>query len=528
MESTASASSITATQVTHDGWRLKVVVFISGAVLMGLEMAGSRVLATHFGSSIYVWGAIISVFLAALAGGYYSGGIIADRRPTFLLLNVLLLIAGCWLLVIPLYANWICRAVRYINFGERLDPLIATILLFGGPSVLLGMVSPFAVRLAARSLDKIGNLSGRLYALSTVGSIAGTLITAFWLIPLIGVRTLLQALGTCLVVLTFVVIPKSRKPIIAAPLAIFVGCMILFPLVQLRLQTENQQIIFEADSAYHHIQVVDNAQTNSRFLRFNNYTESGISLTAPNETLLHYTNAFQLGRIFSRSVERVLIIGGGGGVGARKFVSDDPRVVVDLVEIDAMVVDVGRKFFYLQNSDRLRVHTDDGRRFVRKTSDQYDLVILDAYTIGGQIPFHLTTQEFMREVKAKLKPGGVVVANIYCALGGPRSRVLRSEYKTMLSVFPEVHLFPLGEAPQNDQDVRYFQARRSVILVAVADQRSWTKEQIISMADRLASEGIVRTFGFTSDARQLLTRRVNTEDVPLLTDDYAPVDTMLF
>ena len=530
MESIASSSSRTETaHVKHDGWRLKVVVFISGAVLMGLEMAGSRVLAIHFGSSIYVWGAIISVFLAALSGGYYSGGIIADRRPTFLLLNGLLLFAGCWLLVIPLYANWICRAVLYVSFGERLDPLVATILLFGGPSVLLGMVSPFAVRLAARSLEKIGNLSGRLYALSTVGSIAGTLITAFWLIPSIGVRTLLQALGACLVVLTMVVTPKSRKAIIAVPLAIFVGCMFLLPLVLFRSRSSDadRRIVFEADSAYHHIRVVDHLKWNARFLHFNNQTQSGISLTPPYETRLHYTDAFQLGRIFRPSLERILIIGGGGGLAAQRFVSDDPKVVVDMVEIDPMVVDVGYKFFNLQNSDRIRVHAEDGRRFVRRTADRYDLVVLDAYTIGGQIPFHLTTQEFMREVKAILKPGGLVMANHHTALEGPRSRVLRSEYKTLLSVFPELHVFPLGAAPQNDQDEKYFQSRRSVIMVALTERRPWSHEQIISIADRLAAEGTVKTSNFTGDARQLLTKQIRTEDVPLLIDDYAPVDTML-
>ena len=264
-------------------------------------MAGSRVLATHFGSSIYVWGAIISVFLAALAAGYYSGGVIADRKPTFLLLNVLLLIAGCWLLVMPLYANWICRIIRSVNFGERLNPLLATVLLFGGPSVLLGMVSPFAVRLAARELEKIGNVSGRLYALSTVGSIVGTLTTAFWLIPLIGVRTLLQALGTSLIVMTLVVIPKSKRVLtVAGPLVImvFVASVFLLPAMRTRFRPEPRQVIFEADSAYHHIQVVDDTRANARFLNFNNYTESGISLAPPYETRLRYTDAFQLARIF--------------------------------------------------------------------------------------------------------------------------------------------------------------------------------------------------------------------------------------
>src|SRR5215510_12234086 len=132
------------------GWRLRLVVFVAGAVLMGLEMTGSRVLAIHFGSSIYVWGAIIGIFLAALSIGYYSGGKLADRRPSFSSLNVLLMIAGVWLMLIPFYANAVCRVLLRFNPGERLGPLFATLILFGAPSVLLGMVSPYAVRLAAQ------------------------------------------------------------------------------------------------------------------------------------------------------------------------------------------------------------------------------------------------------------------------------------------------------------------------------------------------------------------------------------------
>ena len=512
-------------------WRLKLVVFVGGAVLMGLEMAGSRVLATHFGSSIYVWGAIISVFLAALAAGYYSGGIIADRKPMFLLLNGLLFIAGCWLMIMPLYANWICRGVSSVNFGERLNPLIATVILFGGPSILLGMVSPFAVRLAARELERIGNVSGRLYALSTVGSIAGTLLTAFWLIPLIGVRTLLQALGFSLVLLTLVVLPKSRKLMATAvPLALLVFILSTFiaPALLARLRRNPRQVVFEADSAYHHIQVVDDDRLKVRFLNFNNYTESAIALTAPFETRLAYTDAFQLARIFQPELQHVLIIGGGGGVGARKFVSDDSHVIVDLVEIDPMVIDVGYRFFYLQNDQRLRVHAEDGRNFVRKATQRYDLVVLDAYTIGGQIPFHLTTLEFMRELKGIIKPGGVVLANINSALEGPRSMILRSEYKTMASVFPELYLFPLGTAPIAESETEELQRRRNVILVAVTDQRSLSREQVVELSDRLVTAGKVKTANFANDARQLLTRPVNTANVPLLTDDYAPVDTMLF
>ena len=223
-----------------------------------------------------------------------------------------------------------------------------------------------------------------------------------------------------------------------------------------------------------------------------------------------------------------MIIGGGGGVGARKFVSDDPRVVVDLVEIDPMVIDVGRRFFYLPTDQHLRVHAEDGRNFVRRAAQQYDLVVLDAYTIGGQIPFHLTTQEFMRELKAILKPGGVVLANINSALEGPRSRILRSEYKTMASVFSELYLFPLDPGRTNVPDAAYLQSRRNVILVAVVDPLSLSSEQITERADRLEAENTVKTLDFASHARSLFTRPISTSDVPLLTDDYAPVDTMLF
>src|SRR5437879_2695833 len=208
---------------TMSRWRLKSLVFVSGAVLMGLEMAGSRVLAIHFGSSIYVWGSIIGVFLAALAGGYYAGGLAADRKPSFMLLNLIVLIAGCWLVLLPLYDNFIARGIRSTNLGARIEPLLATIVLFGGPSILMGMVSPFSVRLSASALERIGNVAGRLYALSTVGSIAGTLVTAFWLIPMIGVNTILKALGLALVMASLVGMSSSRVSVkIVAPLLVVV------------------------------------------------------------------------------------------------------------------------------------------------------------------------------------------------------------------------------------------------------------------------------------------------------------------
>lgn len=510
-------------QNTNPGWRLKLVVFVSGAVLMGLEIAGSRVLAIHFGSSIYVWGAIIAVFLAALSAGYYVGGMVADRKPAFLLLNLLVLLAGCWLLVIPLYANPVCRAILRMDLGERLGPLLSTLALFGGPSLLMGMVSPFAVRLAAQSIERIGNVAGRLYALSTLGSIAGTLITAFWLIPAMGVRKLHQLLGVCLLILPVIVLPKLRtRAVVAATMAIVVPALVLLNMFVMNRTRGSKSILYQEDSAYHHILVTEDREQDSRYLQFNNYLQSGISLSPPYETRLPYTDTFELARIFKPNLKSILIIGGGGGVGARKFVADDVQVEVDLVEIDPRVVDVSFKYFYLEAGPRLRVHVADGRQFVRSATRKYDLVILDAFTIGGQIPFHLTTLEFMREIRSILNFDGVVMANVTSRLS---DQIWLAQHKTMSAVFQ--HLYVFSNAPRkvgiHDRNVR-----ANIILIAASSTERWEDDTVIKVAEHLQSAGIVKTPSFVTHARQILDARIFFSHVPLLTDDYAPVDTMAF
>lgn len=496
---------------------------------MGLEMTGSRVLAIHFGSSIYVWGAIIGIFLAALSIGYYSGGKLADRKPTFYPLTALLVVAGIWLILIPLYAHPVCRIVLRFNTGERTGPLLATLILFGGPSVLLGMVSPYAVRLAAQSVERIGNVSGSLYAISTFGSIAGTLLTAFWLVPALGVRVLLQMLGVTLLLLPMIVLAWSRT---MARMAIgYVPVAILIVWINSGTVAPEQALrtVYEGDSPYHFIKVVDDTQRNTRFIQFNNYIEGAIDLNPPHETRVSYTNAFHLARIFKPELKNILIIGGGGGIGARKFVADDNGVVVDLVEIDQKVVDLGRQYFYLEPSERLRVHVEDGRNFVRRSTTKYDLVVLDAFTIGGQIPFHLTTREFFEEIEQVLAPGGVVLANINGTMRGRRSRIMRSEYKTVSTIFDNVYLFPhLHESERRAGSQLDLDRPRSIIMIAVNGAASWTKDSIHALAAQLERSGVVRTPTFIQDARQFYDSRVPTDDVPLLTDDYAPVDTMVF
>ena len=178
---------------------IKLLVFISGALVMSFEILGSRVLAPNFGSSVFVWGSLISVFLGGLSTGYYVGGKAADMAPSAKKLGAIIVVPGVLMLGFPLYGTALSDWVFMMDLGIRLSPLIAAALLFFVPSVFMGAVSPYAARLMLCSIHTSGSTIGTLYALSTLGSIAGTLITSFYLITVAGVRTLILAEGILLI-----------------------------------------------------------------------------------------------------------------------------------------------------------------------------------------------------------------------------------------------------------------------------------------------------------------------------------------
>ena len=180
---------------------LKLIAFFSGAALMGLEIAGSRVLAPYFGSSVFVWGSLIGVVLAAISFGAYAGGRLADRVPTGPPLAGLLGVAGLVALVLPWVAAAVNRAVFFMHLGPRGGPLLASVVLFAIPGAALGAVTPFIVRMLADRVERVGGVAGSVSALSAAGSIAGTLGTAFYLIPAMGVRNILHLIGVVLLVL---------------------------------------------------------------------------------------------------------------------------------------------------------------------------------------------------------------------------------------------------------------------------------------------------------------------------------------
>jgi spermidine synthase len=497
---------------------LRVVVFGSGAILMGLEIVGSRVIAPFFGSSVYVWGGLISIFLGALSLGYYLGGTMADRWPRPGVLAALLSLAGLAVLTLNTVSRPVLLAFDAWNLGPRLNPLLASIVLFSVPSVLMGTTSPFAIKLVARDLATVGSSAGILYALSTAGSIGGTIATAFFLIPSLGVRAILYLLGILLLALAALLLagyPRPRRPALAAAVVLLV---LMAPATgrSAPIPIPTQRVIYEKDSAYHQISILEDGF--NRYLRFNRSFQGGMVLRNPFESPFLYTSYAHLALVFHPAIRRVLLIGLGSGTIPKRFTRDYPDLGIDTVELDPAVVDVAKRFFEVREDARQRIVVSDGRVYLRRTDQKYDVIILDAYFAEG-IPFHLATREFLELVRDHLNPGGIVVSNIIGAISGSNSRLYRALHKTYGAVFPGLYPFPVAFSIGHDPS-----ETRTIILIATG-RAGVSAGEILAAAKRLRAEHRV-TLPLDKYAGDFYDRPIDTGDVPVLTDDYAPVDIL--
>lgn len=523
---------------------LTLIVFLSGAVLMSLEMVGSRILAPTFGSSIYVWGSLIVVVMAALTLGYYVGGRIADRYPDLLVIGMILAVAGTFISFLPFWTsrvNFLCGQLE-----PRVGSLLAATAFFFFPSILLATISPYAVKLSSHTLANLGNIAGRLSAISSIGSVVGTLLTSFFLIPLTGVRNIVHALGLILLILSSIIFFRKAVSRRAAPaprlvwvfritlilILIIIGILVvLWQSSSARLQVGQSGIIYERDTLYNHIAVTESGSR--RYLRFDNSLQSAIDLDNPLDQVFRYTSFLHLGVVAKPQPTRALFIGLGGGSAPMKFLHDYPSLqAVDAVEIDPEVVKVAQDYFALPDDSRLRVIAQDGRLFVEHTgraigrgeAKPYDLVVIDAYS-SSTIPYHLTTVEFLQLVRKTLAPDGVVVSNIIGALTGPHSDLFRAMTRTFATVFPQVYIFPVHEWRGLDDIYE-----QNITLIATVNpdyqpKAVWQSKARQFHAQQLITED-VPTFVQTLVDDPLVFQETWLAGVPLLTDDYAPVDTL--
>jgi spermidine synthase len=410
--------------------RLGVVVFVGGAGTLATEISASRLLAPYFGSSTIVWANIIGLILVYLSLGYWLGGKVADRYPDPRLLGVIVLVSALFIATLPFVARPILdlavRGLDAVSVGAVVGSFFAALALFAVPVTLLGAVSPFAIRLALADVGQAGTVAGRLYALSTVGSIVGTFTSALVTIPLIGTqRTML--LAAALLVLGAALLLGNRWQLVT----LGVAALVFIPAGTIKASSG---LIYETESAYQYIQVVQRTD-GSRVLRLNEGVVAH-SIWYPHTVLTggEWDMFLVVPPLVGRPVERVLIIGNAGGTIARAYGKLYPGVHVDGVEIDPEVTEVGRRFMGLGDNPDLRTIAADGRPYLQQTHERYDAILVDAYR-QPYIPFYLATEEFFKLARAHLQPGGVLALNVAAVPGDDRlSRAIGS---TVLKAFPQ-------------------------------------------------------------------------------------------
>jgi predicted membrane-bound spermidine synthase len=475
--------------------RLGVVVFTAGAGTLATEISASRLLAPYFGSSTIVWANIIGLILVYLSLGYWLGGKIADRRPEPRPLGWIVLGAALVIAALPFVARPILdltvQGLDTISVGAVVGSFFAALLLFAIPVTLLGMVSPFAIRLALVDVNEAGAVAGRLYALSTLGSIVGTFVSAIVTIPLIGTqRTMLGA--AALLVLAAALLLGSRWQILTLGMA----ALLFVPAETIKATTG---LVYETESAYQYIQVLQEPD-GARVLRLNEGVVDH-SVWRPDTVLTggEWDMFLTVPPLLDRPPSTMLVIGNAGGTTARAFAKLYPGIQIDGVELDPKVTEVGRRFFGLGDNPRLHVITADGRPYLASTDKRYDIIAIDAYH-QPYIPFYLATEEFFRLVRDHLSPDGVVALNVATVPGDERlSDALGT---TLLADFPSVWRW---RALRFNQLLLAF--RRPVTQEALA-------QRVAGIAPAAAS--LVPVF------RQRLSAMESTGDP--LTDDRAPVE----
>lgn len=486
-------------------FRFYWLVFVGGGVLMALEIISSRMLSPHFGSSVYVWGSIISTFLAALSLGYSIGGRLADRYPHLSALGRLLVAAaGCQALLLltgESLVAWLGEATG----GSPAGTLLTTAVLFGPLTVLLGMVSPWAIRIAAHDLDDLGHTAGRLYAVSTAGSLVGTLAATFLLIPYLQLGQILGILlGLTAITGALALIEAPRRE--ALPIAL-AALLVVLVVTRIRPVTSFDDVTYRRITPYQTLEIVERG--GSRFLVSDNTLQAGIRLD-DGSPALSYARLMPVAGLLKEDLETALLLGMGAGNSAYMLRRVFPDLEVDYVDIDPAVPQVATRFMRFEAGPNDRIHIRDARRFLATTDRQWDFILIDTY-IGRSVPFHLTTTEFFGLVKSKLTQDGVLALNLASGLDQPFPKAIA---RTLSDHFQPVYAF---KAP-GLANVELF-ATRDGSPMGADEMLGRARELDLRVALELSATEIVES--------QLLELDVELQEAPLLTDAFAPVERLV-
>jgi len=478
---------------------LEITVFLSGAVVMMLELTGSRILAPFVGTSTFIWTSLIGVILASLSLGYYHGGLKADKDPTQKRLSNLLFLAGIAIGIAAVINQGILTYLCTLFTSVKWTAAISASVLFGVPAYLLGMVSPQAVRIRMKDLSTSGATIGRLYALSSLGSIVGTFLVGFYLMHIVGSRNILFILSALTLVLSL--INRTHKES-AIALVVF----ILAPFVQSYGKNNLLQV---SDTEYCSVQVItgkalDSSGKDWKIMKVGNEYSSGMYLDNSDSLVFLYSRFYKLMFHFHPKPENTLLIGGGAYSVPKYFQRVYPSLKMDVIEIDPALTEIAEKEFeFHPNQTTVPIH-EDGRIFLNHNEKKYDVIMGDAYRSLFSIPFHLVSKEAMEKMQASLTKDGILMINILSPVTGPNRDLLQSMVKTCRSVFPSVRAFkPMVTAP-ND--------RVQNLMLVCSNQKNGFEASAPSAEIK------------NMLAQEIDLQKIGVEEGIVLSDDFAPVE----
>lgn len=494
-----------------------LITFIASFCILVIEIVAGRILAPFVGVSLYTWTSIIGVVLAGISIGAFLGGKLADRFPDRKTLAWLLFISGLVTILISPVTN-IIAGYRFPT-SLMLRILIVTTIIFFIPSCILGMISPVVVKLTIRNLERVGNVIGKIYAISTLGSIIGTFAAGFFLISWLGTRHIILLMGGILILTSVIWGPlfntKKSLAFLLVPSFLIIATYSLAFKPPLTSDT-----CYYKESDYYTIKVKNamsrDVKTPLKALVLDNLVHSYVNLQNP----LHIE--YQYERIYAEVLKwrfrkdedfRSLAIGGGGYTFPRYMEAFYPNARLDVVEIDPEVTRIVYKDLGLPQDTRIRSYNEDGRWFVMNCRDKYDVVFADAYN-DLSIPYHLTTKEFALDIRNILNPRGILLTNIIDNF--QKGSFLPSYIRTLREVFGEKNVHLISISPQFEKI-----GTSTFIVLAGGDELNIKDFEafIRDNAGKDVTSAVV--------PENLLDNFMKRSYSVVLRDDYAPVDNLI-
>ena len=472
---------------------LYLTVFFTGASVMVIELLGTRMIAPFYGASIYVWSSLISVTMIALSIGYYIGGRWADSSKQTGL-SLIIALAAIFTLLIP----WATRPILLAtdSLGLRAGAFTSSLLLFSPSLTFLGMVSPFAIKLTTKGLEGVGTGAGTIYAVSTVGSVIGTLLLGFFLFPVLGAREILISVALALMLVALGVTYYERKYLglkktILPVLFLLAVSLLLMPQIvgagYSKIDSSQFNIQAETESLYGWVRVIDEPKKDLRFLTSDASMIGAASLSS-GKTLLAYQEIVNLIPALAPPMQHGLIVGLGAGHVAN-MLYQKYQLTTDTLEIDPAVADAAVNFFNYQATGKAIV--GDARYEIRHLKGPYDLIIHDCFT-GGSEPAHLLTVETLEQLRSLMSEKGILALNFVSFLQDGENKALASVAKTIAQVFPYYSVF-ISEPGEDFNDFIFLASNEPVSLDAkmlTSKQQQWLTKRLITID---ASLGIVLT-----------------------------------